>query len=96
MHHNLGVIAARRRQWERAIEAFKRAIELEPLTADTVNQLQALHEYRARQAWQVALQLDNNVETPEFSLQTSSNQNRPPCHAIRAWQRLTFGQHHRF
>lgn len=76
VHHNIGVIAARRGQWEIAIQAFDAAIELYPLTADTVNQLRSLHEYQAKQAWQVALKLDTELSPPRFTLQTSRDQNQ--------------------
>ncbi len=73
IHHNLGVIAAQRGQWEKAIAAFERAIALAPRTADSVAQLKSLHEYQAQKAWQVALQTDNDVVEPLFTWQTSSD-----------------------
>lgn len=76
IHHNLGVIAARRGQWETAISAFERAIALAPQTADTVNQLQALHEYQAKKAWQVALDTNQELTEPRFTWQTSSDRNQ--------------------
>ena len=76
IHHNLGVIAAKRGQWETAISAFERAIALAPQTADTVNQLQALHEYQAKKAWQIALDFEQEIREPSFTWQTSSDQNQ--------------------
>ncbi len=75
VHHNLGVLAARRGEWELAITAFERAIALSPNTADTVSQLKAVHEYQAKLAWQLALELKEPVEAPTFKLQSSLNQN---------------------
>lgn len=76
IHHNLGVIAARRGQWETAVSAFERAIALAPQTADTVAQLKSIHEYQAKKAWQVALELEDAVVEPVFTWQTSSDENR--------------------
>jgi len=76
IHHNLGVMAARQGQWETAISAFERAIALNPQTADTVAQLTALHEYQAKKAWRVALELEQELIEPIFTWQNSSDENR--------------------
>jgi len=78
VHHNLGVIAARNGQWEIAIAAFKRAIAIDTRTADTVTQLNAIHAYQAKLAWQVALDRSDPIEPPTFVLQTSADQNPAP------------------
>ncbi len=74
-HHNIGVLAAQQKDWERAIAAFNTAIALAPRTADTVAQLQALHRYRAKTAWRVALDLQETPELPAFKWQDSTHQN---------------------
>lgn len=74
-HHNVGVLAAQNEDWERAIAAFNTAISLAPRTADTVAQLQELHRYRAKTAWQLALDLQDTPKPPAFEWQDSSHQN---------------------
>jgi len=76
VHHNLGVIAARQGQWETAISSFQRAIALNPQTADTVKQLSDIHEFQAKKAWRVALELEQELREPLFTWQDSSDENR--------------------
>jgi tetratricopeptide (TPR) repeat protein len=42
VHHNLGVVHARQAEWDRAIEAFARALTLDPTLTDTRFQLAGL------------------------------------------------------
>jgi len=72
VHHNLGVIASMRQQWQQATEHFQRAVASDLRTNITYSHLQALHEYKATIAYRTALGVKGKVSQPLMSMQNST------------------------
>ena len=72
VHHNLGVIAGAEKNWDAATVHFKQAIADDTRTTTTIEHLQFIHQYRATEAYQDALQLKADIKPPEFQMQSSA------------------------
>lgn len=72
VHHNLGVIAGLRQEWQEAIEHFQRAVSDDARTNNTQLHLQAIHQYKAAAAYQKALGITAALKQPQLSMQNSS------------------------
>lgn len=72
VHHNLGVIAGLQSEWQLAESYFKRAIADDSRTSMTAAHLQSMHQYRATQAYQRALNIKKRIAEPDFQMQDSA------------------------
>jgi len=75
VHHNLGVLAADKQQWEAASEHFQQAIANDSRTVMTHAQLQLIHQYKASVAYRKAMGITGRVSLPTLSMQSSSDIN---------------------
>lgn len=75
VHHNLGVIAAVRHEWQAASEHFKRALAFDARTNNTQSHLQAIHQFKSSLAYKKALGIDSSPTMPELSMQNSAAAN---------------------
>lgn len=72
LHHNLGVIEAKRQNWTGAINHFEQAIAFDNRTAQTLSHLQAINQYKATLAYRQALDIQGKPKLPDMQLQSSS------------------------
>ena len=75
VHHNLGVIAADRQQWQVASDHFQQAIADDSRTVMTQTQLFAIHQYKASVAYRKALGIPGRVDLPKLAMQNSAHMN---------------------
>ncbi len=73
--HNRGVLAAKSQRWNEAIEHFNRSLNLDARASLTHRHLQQIFEYRAAQAYALALNTPNSAQPPQLVLQRSTDQN---------------------
>lgn len=87
--HNQGVLAARSNQWPQAIAHFERALEKDTRAADTHQHLKQIFEYRAAQAYALALNTPLQASAPQLQFQDSGKHNadlqqaQTPFHELR-------------
>lgn len=75
VHHNLGVIAGDRLQWNEAREHFQRALAGDKRSNNTQSHLQAIHQFKASLAYQKALGAQRSNTEPQLSMQNSAYTN---------------------
>jgi tetratricopeptide (TPR) repeat protein len=72
LHHNLGVIETKRRNWTAAINHFEQAIAFDTRTAQTLSHLQAVNQYKATLAYRQALDIKGTPKLPDMQMQSSA------------------------
>lgn len=72
LHHNLGVLAANRQEWNDAITHFEHSLALDERAAMTQGSLASIYQYKASRAYKKALNLREKLKPPVLSMQTSA------------------------
>ena len=75
IQHNLGVIDAQQERWDAAIVHFRDALKTDTRAAMTYQHLQSIHRYRARLAYQQALNIELESSDLELRMQDASQHN---------------------